>query len=774
MIMVERKNLGLSSEDVKALLSKYGNNEVKAKQINPIIIYLKSFYGPLPLALEVTAVISYIFGDHIETILIFVLVIINSFIALVQRVRTNKSLEELSSKLVISVRVNRDNLWQVIPSTQLVPGDLIRIRTGDIVSADLILLNGSIEVDQSTLTGESLSQAKQKNDLVYSGSIVVRGEATAIVDKTGMSTKYGQLATMIERSHPPTNLEKIVFKIIKYQFIINSFLIILIIIFNFYIKLNLQEFVSITIVLILASIPAAFPTMFIIAQTFGALKMSKLNDHKGVLVRRLTAVQDAASMNVLCLDKTGTLTINHPTVTEIVSYVDIDSKTLSGLIASASNIADNDPIDLALIKYANDQNVSLYNQIDFSPFNIKTKSTIAKVEYNGQVTSITKGLPSALLKQGFLFPDNSKKDQDRFSEYGYRVIAIGIESDKSKKIIGLVGLSDPLKEDAKQLLEELKNLSINVKIITGDNLQTARYIAKQLGLEGKCTTINEIADDPGLIFKNQIFAEAFPHDKLTIIETLQRASFIVGMTGDGVNDAPALAQAEVGIAVNNASDIAKNSASLILSDNGLKDVISAVKISREVDTRVKTWAINKSTKSFQIALLIFFYLFFERFIILTPLLIILVFFANDFVTISIASDNTVLSNIPTKWNINKMIIAASMLGSVFFVILISGLYLIGLKTGLNAAQIRTAVLLLLVFQGQASLYVLRSKPHFWSVKPSRTLITSTLFVSTILIILATSGFIINELPIITICYIVIISLLSLFIGDIIKEKLNIG
>ncbi len=773
MIMLKNNYEPLSSAKANELLIKYGKNEIKKKSDNIILVYLKNFYGALPLALEITAIISYLSGDHIETLLIFILLITNSVIAFIQRLKTNRSLEELSAKLSIMVRVNRDNKWQEISSELLVPGDLIRVRTGDIISADLTITEGLVDVDQSLITGESQTSQKTASSKVYSGSIVKRGEATAIVESTGSSTEYGQLTTMIENSHPPTNLEKIVYKIIKYQLIINGFLIIIILFFNFYIQLDLKAFITITIVLLFASIPTAFPTMFIIAQAFGAMEMSKLNHHHGVLVRRLTAVQDAAAMTVLCLDKTGTLTINRPVVSKLITYNKYTEDNLIALAASGSNLADNDPIDIALIQYAKNKHISLYDQVDFSPFDIKIKSTSATIKFDNTKIIITKGLPESIIKQGFNYPDNLEQDLKNLATFGYRVIAIGTTSSVDKSIIGLVALADPLRSDAKSLLQDLMKLSIKIKIITGDNLQTATNIAHQLGLDGGCIKMASAVNDPSLIFSNQTFAEAFPEDKLTIIEALQHTSHVVGMTGDGVNDAPALSQAEVGIAVNNATDIAKNSASLVLSDVGLRDVIETILISRTVDRRIKTWAINKLIKSLQITLLIVFYLFYNKTIIITPLLIIFVFFANDFVTISIASDNTVIDTTPSKWKVKNLIISASLLASALFILLVSSLLLFSFVFHFNLLQIRSAALLLLVFQGQASLYALRSWPNFWSIKPSKTMLISTLMVGIVLILLAIFGVFITAIPLIGIIFIVLISLASLILADIVKHKINI-
>jgi len=775
--MDQNKNLKfLKSDQIDQLRNKYGFNEIKVKKPNKLLIWGKNFWGPLPFMLEISAIVLFLVHDNLEVLLILFLLIINSIISFIQQTKTNKALEKLQEQLAVMVRVSRDGKWQEIPSRELLPGDLVRVRTGDIVTSDLIVVDGQVEADQSSLTGESMSISKTKGDDLFSGSLIVRGEAYANVQNIGSNTKYGQLTNLINKAHPPTNLEKIVFAIIKYQFIINIILVVIIGIFNFYLKLDFIDFVLVTIVLLLSAVPAAFPTMFIVSQTYGAFEMSGISKNKkGVLVRRLTAVQDAASMNVLCLDKTGTLTLNKPEVVAVNTYFNYSNQEVAKIAASASSDSDNDPIDLAFITYNQKINNSLYQQIDFSPFDIKTKSTQATIKIGSDKFSVTKGLPLSLEKIGFQVDKNYQQEIDDLTLKGYRVVAIGLsDNQKNKKIIGLLSMADPIRPDSKEMLDNLRQYGVETKIISGDNLKTARTIATQLGFQADHSiTIADLKKDHRLVFKNEVFAEAFPEDKLIIIETLQNAGNVVGMTGDGVNDAPALSQAEVGIAVSNATDVAKNSASIVLSNNALNDIYSVVKISRQVDARIKIWAINKITKVLEMSLLVVVYLFIYKSLILTPLFVILIFFANDFVTISISTDNLNGSLKPSRWKIKQMVESGLIFNIFLFGYLLVATFIAKYGLHYNLDELKSFILLLLVFQGQASLYALRARGRFWQLKPSRILLLSTILVGIVLVLMAIFGIVIHALNLSGFIIILIVVVLSLITADYVKKILPV-
>lgn len=759
---------GLKIQEIDKLRKEYGFNVIAEKQESLWLLWGKQFWSPLAWVLEATALLSLLSGSRIEALIVIVLLIINSIISIAQHTRATEALNRLKQTLKIKVRVIRDGKWIVLDSSDLLPGDIVRLRAGDIVAADMKINDGSLTIDQSKITGESLQVERNQREKIFSGSTIIKGEATATVLAIGAKTVYGTTAELLETSHPPTHMEKIVFLIIKYQFLFNISLIIVFLLIALLLNNTiLILIIPLAIVLLLSSVPVAFPAMFSIAQAYGALQMSKINN-KGILVRRLASVQDGAMMNMLCLDKTGTLTQNLLTLTEVKNYDNYSIEEVLAIAASCSNSADNDPIDAAILKKAKELNVSLYKQLSFTPFDSLTKRTSSIVDVQGHKQQLYKGLPSILISLATKnVPSSIDNDIKNFSLKGYRVVAVATSdiNNKNVQIIGLIALSDPVRSDSKLLLKSIQDLGIKIKMITGDNLETATTIAKQLEFPGGVCHAKDLRDNPKLIYDHSVFAEAFPEDKQLIITALQKVGYIVGMTGDGVNDAPALAQAEVGIAVASATDIAKNSASLILTNPGLSDIVKAIIMSRQVYSRIRTWALNKIVKGFQIAILTSIIFFMTNKLILTPLIVVLLIFANDFVTISIATDYAKADRRPASWRIDKIMISAAMISISLLLLLIGGLYLSIQVWHFSISEIQTETLLLLVFQGQASLYALRSWPHFWQTKPSQTLFLTTVAIWLIFLPIALLGIFVTPIPFVVLPVIVAISILSLIIVD---------
>ncbi len=769
------KNKGLTQEQVHRLQKQYGSNVLPDPKQNNLGIWLKQFWGPLPWLLELIVIISIYSKNWIEAIIIILLLISNGFISLYQRSKTDKALNQLKKSLQTKTRVNRDSKWIEISASELVPGDLVRLRAGDIVPADMHIIEGHVSVDQSSITGESLPIDLDSKGSIYSGSILVRGEATATVDLIGASTKYGTTAELLETAHVPTHMEKLIFTIIKYQFGFNVSLIFLTLIYIIVTHGSLNDALSIIVVLLITSVPIAFPTMFAVSQTYGATQLAKLNNDKGILVRRLAAVQDCAMMNVLCTDKTGTLTQNSLSISQIIGYEGYSEDEIIELGAACSNLSDQDPIDREIIKRLKARKLQQIAQEQFIPFDSLTKKTQATIKWKNKTQIVLKGLPEKLSSINAKQLLSYKDDLRKLNQKGYRTIAVSIgDSVNKQKIIGLISFEDPIRDDSKDLLKQLQYHGIEVKMITGDNIETAKTIATELGLNVRACSTQDLKDNPSLVLTNNVFADAFPEDKILIIKELQKKGYTVGMTGDGVNDSPALHQAEVGIAVSNATDVAKNSASYILVNPGLRDILIAIKVSREVYQRIRTWGLNKIVKSFEIAGLVVIGYLITKNIILTPLMAVLLLFANDFVTISISTDNSVAEPYPANWKLYKMI--SSAIGLAFFLLLIFGLSLVyAIKIlHFNNLELASLAFLLLVFQGQASLYSLRSYPHFWSIKPSRTLALATIVVGILILVMAYGGIIIHQIPLKSLGIIIIIPLISLLMTDLLKKYLPVS
>lgn len=754
---------GLTSKRASELHHKFGYNELPRPNQSLVIMYLKNFWGPMPWLLELTIFISVLSGNKVEGAIIAVLLIMNSGINIFQRRSADKALAILRSNLQILVRVKRDNKWVSLSARELVPGDIIRLRMGDIIPADAVTLDGDMSVDLSSLTGESMPRGIAQKDLVFSGSVVRHGEATVLVNNIGINTKYGRTTQLLETAHPPTHMESIIFSIIKYFSIANVVLAVVIIIFGVIVHASVIETSNFVIVLLLMSVPVAFPTMFAVAQSYGAMLLSKRSS-QGVLIRRLAAVQDIAMMDVLCSDKTGTLTQNSLSVEAVTYYGLFDERSVLAIAGAVCDESDQDYIDLAILKRVNEQKIKVSHRISFSPFDSATKRTEARIYQGGKELLISKGMPELLLNDKIKFSHEARRDLELLSKKGLRVIAVTSGSNCA----GLIGMADPIRIDAPKLIKEIEKLGIRVVMITGDGRITAAAVAKQLGLNGEVITPGMLVANPSIAASGTIFAETYPEDKITIIRALQAAGHTVGMTGDGVNDAPALHQAEVGIAVAGATDVAKQSASLILTMPGLGGIQKAVAVGRGVSVRIRTWALNKITKSIEVSILTTILFIFSHSYILSPLLAVLLMLANDFVTISIATDNTKPVARPVRWNISHMIMVSAIIATVPLVMVLVT-YFVAYYLKYPMDVIRTVVYLSLVYYGMSTLLAVRAWPHAWDVKLSRALIIALLVSFIFALAVSISGLIIPAVPIVFVVFIIVVAIISVFIVDWVKN-----
>ncbi len=723
---------------------QYGYNELPQKKENLALLYVQTLWNPLAWTMEVTILVTALSGSFFESILIAVLLCTNSLIHIYQRHSADAALALLSRTMQITVRAFRSGAWILLPARELLPGDLIRLRTGDVIAADAITEEGNVSVDLSSLTGESLPVEVGVGEPLYSGGIVQHGEATAKVTAIGISTKFGKTTELLEVAHPPTHMEQVVFKVIRYLFLANMLVALVVVLFGILAHVQTLQIVTFVIVILLMSVPVAFPTMFAVAQSYGALQLSRAKNGS-VLVRRLAAVQEAASMDVLCSDKTGTLTQNTLRVAEVTALGTYTQERLLAFATAASDESDEDAIDHAIFTYASEENVLPLARTDFTPFDFTSKRTEADVSLEGVTAHVEKGLPTVLLTDTTLQKTEAVRVVESMSAKGLRVLAVVITQESVRKCIGLIGLADPIREDAPQLIRELNSLGVRVMMITGDGLLTAKAIAAQLGLEGEVFTAKELKENPALALTGSVCAEAFPEDKLTIIAALQKEGHIVGMTGDGVNDAPALQQAEVGIAVECAAEVAKQSASLILTNPGLEGVRDAVLVSRSVYMRIHTWVVNKVVKSIEILFVSAIIFFITRMYILSPLFGVLILFANDFVAIAIATDTAKPMKTPATWNVKALSVGA-LLVAVVPIILLLGVYGIAQYLGYSVDTSRTIVFTMLIYFSVTTLLAVRTHEHSWKVALSKTLSISLLFSLVFASILSGFGLFITPMP----------------------------
>ncbi|MGC8600223.1 MAG: plasma-membrane proton-efflux P-type ATPase [Nitrososphaeria archaeon] len=739
---------GLTSEEVKRRQQNYGFNEVVERKESSIKRLAKKFWGLTSWMLEITMVLTLVLGKYLDFYIVTGLLLLNVLLGYVQEERANKALEALKQKLHVNSRALRDGRWVVIPARELVPGDIVRIRAGDIVPADIIVGEGEVEVDQSALTGESLTVSRGRDEVVYSGSVIKRGEATGIVTAIGAKTYFGKTTELVNVARPKLHMEEVIGQVVKWLLIMVVVLLAAAFAYSaILVKTSYLDLLELSLVLLVSAIPVALPAMFTITMALGSIELSK----KGVLVTRLSASEDAASMDTLCTDKTGTITLNRISIAEVVPLDSLNEDQVITFGALASQEANQDPIDVAFIQEAKEKNVDLskYKVLKFVPFDPKTRRTEATVQYDGKVVEVMKGAVNVIVELCKLDENTKKKVQetmDSMAEKGYRSLGIALKENGEAKLIGIVGLYDKPRPDSARLISELKDLGVKVKMLTGDAKPIALQVANQVGLgenAADVTEVKQMSEDKRdeIIEKSDVFAEVYPEDKYMIVKSLQKRKHVVGMTGDGVNDAPALKQAEVGIAVSNATDVAKAAASVVLTQPGLINIVDLVKTGRMIYQRIVTWIFNKIVKTFQIVVFTVLALFLWNRFVVNAYDVLLLLFLIDFVTISISTDKVMYSKSPDKWDVDwlvkvSMLIGiASVLESLFLTYI--GVNYFGLLNSVN--KLHTFAFELLMLSGMLTILVVREREHFWNSRPSNTLLASIVADITLAIAISTFG-----------------------------------
>jgi H+-transporting ATPase len=743
-------NFGLSSEDVRERQRKYGFNDIPEEKKNPFITFGKKFWGPSAWILEIAAVLSYILGRMLDFYLIISLIILNAIISWAQEQKANKALELLKNKLQVQARALRDKKWNLVVARELVPGDIVRVRGGDFVPADIKIITGEAEVDQSALTGESLPAYKQVNDVIYSGSIVRRGEITGVVILTGVQTYFGKTVELVKIAKPRLRIEKVISKVVTWMVLLTGSLLGLAIIVTILRGENLLALLPLFLVLIVASIPIALPAMFSISLALGSKELSDV----GVLVTKLDAIEGGATMDVLVTDKTGTITQNKLTIGKIITLNNNEDEViLYGSLASQE--ANQDPIDIAFIEEAKKRNLNIseYIQQSFKPFDPSTRRTEAIIIHNKDEFKVTKGALDVIAKLC------NMNDQDiaslnvkieELAQVGYRILAVAYDNGSGWKMAGLVGLRDPPRTDSPILIKELKELSVQIKMLTGDALPIAKQIAKDIGIGER---IIKVADIKGIAQQDILkaaklaeesdgFAETYPEDKYIIVKALQGSGHIVGMTGDGVNDAPALRQADVGIAVSNATDVAKGAAGVVLTQPGLRNMVDLIKIGRRIYERISTWILSRLTRTFQDVIFVTLALILTGHYVISALGMILLLFLFDFVTLTLSTDNVRWSKKPATWNVINLIKISIILGIFMVIESFIMLHIALTYLGLTEEKLMTFGFLYILYNNIFNLLNIRERRNFWVSRPSKPMLiamTSDMIFAAIISIIGLPG-----------------------------------
>jgi plasma-membrane proton-efflux P-type ATPase len=744
-------HVGLSDAEVDARLSQYGANEVAERRPHPLREFLNKFCGLSAWMLELIMALSWVLGKYADLVVVSGLLVANATVSFLQERRASSVIDTLRQRLQVTARVLRNRTWQLIPARRLVPGDIVRLRPGDFIPADVRLVSEALSVDQSGLTGESLEVDKRPGDLLYSGSVVRRGEATAVVVLTGERTYFGRTTDLVQRAQPKLHVEAVVSSVVGHLFAIVGLLVAVAVGLSVVRGFSLPEILPLALVLFMSAIPVALPVMITVSTAVGSTELAK----NGVLVTRLSAAEDAATMDVLCVDKTGTITMNRLDVTGVIPRHGFTPNDVLIYGAVASEEANQDPIDLAFLAAARQpdvvERVSAIRMIRFTPFDPQTRRTEALVEQEGQRVRVMKGAvpvvaqACSLDRAGLVDLEAQVRAQ---AEKGSRVLAVARGPEHTApELVGLAALADPPRPDAGALIAALRDRGVAVKMLTGDALPVAQEIAHQVGL----AIVRRVADltptaDGGpspaeLAAGTDGFAEVYPEDKYTVVQRLQAAAHVVGMTGDGVNDAPALRQAEVGIAVSNATDVAKGAASVVLTDEGLSGIVTLVEQGRVVYQRILTWIINKISRTIlQSALVTIAFLVTGRFVI-SAFGMLLLLFLTDFPKIALATDHVRWSRRPETWRATGHLQVAVVLG-VVMLIESFGLLAIGWQAFdvmADDEMLHTFTFQMLFYFALFSLLSIRERRRFWASRPSGTLMLALLLDALVGTVLSTTG-----------------------------------
>ena len=742
---------GLSSAEAAARLDGYGPNMITEKKINPLMKLLGYFWGPIPWMIEVAAILSVVIHHWEDFWIISALLILNAGVAFWQESKASSAIEALKNKLAPHARVRRDGKWQELPGKNLVPGDVVRVRSGDIVPADIKFMDGDYaSVDESALTGESLPVDKHPGDIGYDGSTIKQGEMSGLVVATGMNTYFGKTAKLVEDAVGVSHFQKAVVKIAHYLIILAVALVFVIFLVALFRHESLLQIIQFALVLTVASIPVALPAVLSVTLAVGAMALAK----KSVIVSKLTAIEEMAGMDVLCSDKTGTITQNKIAVAQIVPLNDFKESDVIRFGVMASKEENQDAIDNAIIKKASsfDDLKDLAGSFEinkFQPFDPVSKRTEAEIRRGGQTFRVSKGAPQVILElvQGKAdWQDRVNQQVTEFAEKGYRSLAVArMASPDQWQLVGLLALQDPPREDSAQTIAAAQEMGVAVKMVTGDHVDIAKEICRQVHLGSNIITSASIEEKPGrdaaqVVEDADGFAQVFPEHKYRIVELLQKNDHIVGMTGDGVNDAPALKKADVGIAVDGATDAAKSAAAIVLTKPGLSVIIDAFRESRKIFQRMNSYAIYRITETIRVLLFVSLSIIVFKFYPVTAMMIVLLALLNDAPIMTIAYDQVKASSSPDKWNMRMVLSIASLLGIMGVLESFVVLYIGRDYFHLSREVLQSFIYLKLSVSGHFTVFMARTRGHFWSIKPATPLLLAVVVTQVIATLITVYGF----------------------------------
>lgn len=752
---LESSHHGLTEAVAANRLKKYGPNALEEKHISKLRQLLMTFWGPIPWLIEIAAVLSAVIEHWADFFIILFMLVLNSGIEFVQSSKAADALAALKSSMALKARVRRSGEWQDIPAADIVPGDIINLENGDIIPADCILCEGPyLSVDQAALTGESLPVDKSLEDIAYSGSIVKQGTMQALVTETGANTFFGNTAKLVQSAGNISHFQKSVLGIGRFLIMGTAILAALIIIKQLLLQQSLLDIVELVLVLVIASIPVAMPAVLSVTMALGALTLSK----KKAIVSHLQAIEELAGVNVLCSDKTGTLTKNELTLGRSILFDAHTEDELILMAALASSTVEKDVIDHLIVSRADRKAMSAYEQTRFTPFDPVSKRTEAQIKSADDSFTITKGAPQVVIDLCTNDEDEKYKAADAvsiFAKKGLRCLGVARTDDKGKmRLLGLLSLYDPPRDSSRQVIRETLSSGIAVKMVTGDDLAIGKQIAEELGLGTHLQSAREVFADVtdmdnlpnkarSEIQKADGFARVFPEHKYGIVKALQQSGNFVAMTGDGVNDAPALKQADVGIAVSGATDAARSAADLILTLPGLSVITDAVKEARKIFARMVSYVDYRVAMTINLMVFVSACVLLLDEVPLTAIMIVMLALLDDIPIIMIAYDNTEASRTPMEWRLGNMLKTATVLGLVSvvqnFVLMMAARHIMDVP----APELQSVMFLQLVVAGHLLLFICRHERWFWeSPRPSWKLLSAIVTTQLLAVVICLSGFLV--------------------------------